>query len=1509
MNNFLSNMQSLVLYQHITNLSKDKKDKNKSNEEEIKLEMIKLKKAISSSQAPTNVPNLSYKDYTSSIARINSPIVNANENIKDILGKDSGLQSLMSKASTNSFETNNSSSIQTGGGSSLKNYSATFSSKNISPIPTIKQFGLVKMTGTEGKNENGYTIGKGAKQRASASLDYVTRDEDGKSIADLKDKDGNTISKEEAKEQIKNISAERRLVLSPNPRLNLTQEQLDKVVRETMSSYSESFGKEFNYFYAIHNNTKTPHAHILMTSTHPDGDGIRMYKDELFELKMHFEDNLKELVKDYGINIKDETAIPAGVQIGNFIGAISEANVFSQNKLLAYKIAKKFELDFDSKEIGKDPEKLKEWFTKNDKSYKEYFMSATNKDAFLFQDYIKVSKDLSQKYDLGLTRTTTSDIKEFKNWLEEKQEIFLANKVAEDRNLILQKEDVSSKGKLYKWFKENESDVKEWNEKHKYFPSKQMSSLAKKYSDMVDIKPDNILESRKEAREFVKNYTRNPLLYAGDSRKSLYEVLEVKKGQYKNEYSNKKISKKSFDTELERLSTLQKRLAQSQEITEGSLKKYNLDTTLYSTDSKNIQIDGIKFFVSENTKEILTNKINTHIETLTKGKTDEYSKNYIKKAAALNYIISKSDNISVSALENIGLNKEKDLKDFKIEKVDTELKIINFKNTDLNKDIQDIKANEEINKNRPLAHQVTELSKIEKNFKINTENISYKEANKFIYENKNSNSYDKKKITEIIKNIQTQNIKLKSNDIFLNKYIDTINKNLNNLNNKIEFDKNTLSLDEVKSTGIDTKYIKTYQGTIKTNAISINDENLKKLDYLVKDYSNKKEYEVFINQVKNGDISKLNLNNTLAKVTSNNENIKVLPIDLKKNIINNIKFEPKEITQELVKIDSLKYIKVDETVSNAIFNSPKYFENIAKRLQSEHNIEIKTAKDLYNNFDKIGKPAELRTLLSKTIQYKISEFRELNNINNEESFNKYLEKIDIDKKSKNPLDTNQKELNGLNSFLTKNNGNFPIYTSDLQKIGANTIDFTDKDKINIKVEVVPVTTENKSQVLSTFGSMIFNSEKKIENTKINKQDKAIIDDLNKQEERTLGFRNEANNYIKTAINPKETINYISAIIDNKTLNSMSYMISKGKIEDIPKNFLEARNIDTSNFEITQKDKEVETVAIGSKNNLEQFKEFLINNNLENILNETTKTPVTENIDYKIETEAFISQNQEINGSNTNEFNTLLSLAIDDKSIQTMDSLYKLDSDYKTDINLMELKFISYAEALNISKDDVYSKMLEKYFNLDNEEIKSIDNLEKTFSTYFELSSIEKENLSPEDIKHQLYIETLAELTVQEYDQYMWKHFDMDNINVSEENMKAYFEATQSFYEESTKLNELITENLEIKQLENKIEELLENGNFKVAQELMQDERIENSTRRFFEYTYESMLSDENILDHVYEKIVNDLDLEEKTYEAFKGDTFLEEMKKIDLEEKLIDEILEEEKQQELEEHERTLGGE
>jgi len=171
MNDFLSNMKSFVLYQQITKLSNEK-NKNKSNnlEDDLQLEMIKFKKAISSSPTPIKIENLNYKDYSSAITKIDSPLLNASENIKDTFAKNDSLSTLVSKASSQSIEATNSSIIINSGSTSLNNYSSTFSFSSSSSIPVIKQFGLIKMTGTEGNLKNGYTIGKEAKQRASASM-------------------------------------------------------------------------------------------------------------------------------------------------------------------------------------------------------------------------------------------------------------------------------------------------------------------------------------------------------------------------------------------------------------------------------------------------------------------------------------------------------------------------------------------------------------------------------------------------------------------------------------------------------------------------------------------------------------------------------------------------------------------------------------------------------------------------------------------------------------------------------------------------------------------------------------------------------------------------------------------------------------------------------------------------------------------------------------------------------------------------------------------------------------------------------------------------------------------------------------------------------------------------------------------------------------------------------------------------------------------------------------------
>jgi hypothetical protein len=74
--------------------------------------------------------------------------------------------------------------------------------------------------------------------------------------------------------------------------------------------------------------------------------------------------------------------------------------------------------------------------------------------------------------------------------------------------------------------------------------------------------------------------------------------------------------------------------------------------------------------------------------------------------------------------------------------------------------------------------------------------------------------------------------------------------------------------------------------------------------------------------------------------------------------------------------------------------------------------------------------------------------------------------------------------------------------------------------------------------------------------------------------------------------------------------------------------------------------------------------------------------------------------------------------------------------------------------------------------------------------------------------------------------------------------------------------------------------------------------------------YNNILSDENIFsDELQEKVLDGVELVEKEYETFKEDYFLNDMKKIDLQEEMINEIEEELQQEEIEEHERTLGGE
>jgi len=191
--------------------------------------------------------------------------------------------------------------------------------------PILNHMGIIHLST---KSKSNYTIGKKAKLIAANNLDYIAREE---SNAVVRDKIGNVLSKDELtalKQKIyQEINAERRLVFSPDSRVQLTEEQHSRLVREVMSEYGQNTGKEFDFVFSTHANTDNMHTHVLMLSKHANGEGIKMYKDEVFELKNIY----YEKMHDYVFNIKqghkeftDHTLYQKAYETAIFNGHIKE---------------------------------------------------------------------------------------------------------------------------------------------------------------------------------------------------------------------------------------------------------------------------------------------------------------------------------------------------------------------------------------------------------------------------------------------------------------------------------------------------------------------------------------------------------------------------------------------------------------------------------------------------------------------------------------------------------------------------------------------------------------------------------------------------------------------------------------------------------------------------------------------------------------------------------------------------------------------------------------------------------------------------------------------------------------------------------------------------------------------------------------------------------------------------------------------------------------------------------
>ncbi len=592
-------------------------------------------------------------------------------------------------------------------------------------VTVVRNFAIVKFTGADNFGKSAYTVGKKAGERAAKAIDYFAREGAQNDAASLKraeehieymgrdsakeaslgdefksgilyDKNGFELSIAQAKSFFgDDITGERRVVFSPNPNLKMSDSEFQKIINKTLSDFGEKYNKNYDFIYAVHRNTDNPHAHILMKTNDVDGEGIKMFKDELFELKMRFYENTQTVAEAkqnmFTFFYKDETHFSLAMQIGRFTGDVPGAEFAKQNIYLAEKIAKKYSLEFDEKAMQKDTDKVKQFFEANKDKYNEFTTNAKNRYADTFTKFSNDANALAVKYNLG---EVPKDIEGFGEFLKQHDKLFLADKIAIDKGLLLTDKDAKNlslnlekdeNGKLTKkgmenfvksteWFDKNAGSVREWNSENKDRMSKETYSRLENLNTRVDI-PFAMPKDRMGAIKLTHHYKLDKTAFANDTRKALVDVVEARIKYFQKAAKSHEISKEDKKTNIERLDGLRGKIKAYDDITESSLKKYGIDTSFFSKDEKIVEMDGIKLEYGENGQKfdaLLTKAI----------QSPEFTPEQKDKIERISHVADKQQQVSVSALENAGFKREELQKEFSIQKIETKQQIINFKRTD-----------------------------------------------------------------------------------------------------------------------------------------------------------------------------------------------------------------------------------------------------------------------------------------------------------------------------------------------------------------------------------------------------------------------------------------------------------------------------------------------------------------------------------------------------------------------------------------------------------------------------------------------------------------------------------------------------------------------------------------------------------------------------------------------------------------------------------------------------------
>lgn len=152
---------------------------------------------------------------------------------------------------------------------------------NRQTVVVKSNFEMAGRLNKSGKRPNAKAVGS----HASASLNYMNNHgandlENNEELSNTFDADGNRIDKE-AFEALKaelndGVGAFRRIVIDAGQEFN--REDMNRLVNETMQSFQQQTGKQFDYAFAVHNDTEHIHAHVL---GYGESSEINMTKEHL----------------------------------------------------------------------------------------------------------------------------------------------------------------------------------------------------------------------------------------------------------------------------------------------------------------------------------------------------------------------------------------------------------------------------------------------------------------------------------------------------------------------------------------------------------------------------------------------------------------------------------------------------------------------------------------------------------------------------------------------------------------------------------------------------------------------------------------------------------------------------------------------------------------------------------------------------------------------------------------------------------------------------------------------------------------------------------------------------------------------------------------------------------------------------------------------------------------------------------------------------------------------------